>query len=200
MGDRAAATPVPRPGRALESPGPVPSPPHAMESSASITSREERGSWVRPVVLAASCLVLGFVGGWMLRGGEDDPIVLPAVGETTPATTTVPSREPTPQRPPQPLPEPSAIRLAVLNGSGVNGLAGRTAAQAQGFGYPDVAVGNAPLRSGPSVVYFRPGARPAAQRVARDLGVSHVLALPDDAALVAAAPADAQVILVLGPG
>ena len=169
-----------------------------MESSASITSREERGSWVRPVVLAASCLILGFVGGWVLRGGDDDPIVLPAAGVTTPSATTGPHREPTP--PPQPLPEPSGIRLAVLNGSGVSGLAGRTAAQAQGLGYPEVAVGNAPPRSGPSVVYFRPGARPAAQRAARDLGISRVLALPDDAALAAEAPADAQVILVLGPG
>ena len=42
------------------------------------------GSWVRPVVLVASCLVIGFVGGWILRG-DDGPVTVlaPAAPDDT---------------------------------------------------------------------------------------------------------------------
>jgi hypothetical protein len=51
------------------------------------------------------------------------------------------------------------------------------------------------------VVYFRPGGQLAARRVAQDLGYALTQTQPlADEALVSEAPADAQVILVLGPG
>jgi hypothetical protein len=89
----------------------------------------------------------------------------------------------------------------VLNGSGVTGLAGQTATRAESLGYTGVSAGNAAPRTGPSVVYFRPGGQLAARRVAQDLGYALTQAQPlADEALVSEAPADAQVILVLGPG
>jgi hypothetical protein len=62
-----------------------------------------------------------------------------------------------------------------------------------------VAAGNAPPQTAPSTAYYRPGAEAAAARVARDLGLARTAALPPDPALAAAAPAGAQVVVVLGP-
>ncbi|MEW6583408.1 MAG: LytR C-terminal domain-containing protein, partial [Actinomycetota bacterium] len=185
-----------------------------MSTETSSSQAHRDAGWVRPVVLAVSCLVIGFVGGWALRGGESDPIVLPPAAETPAATTTETSTtsttgtnpvtvtESTPPPPPAPtLPDPAEVILAVLNGSGVTGLAGQTAERATSLGYPGVTAGNAPAQTGPTVVYFRDGQRLAARRVAQDLGygAGQVRALPADASLAAEAPATAQVIVVLGP-
>lgn len=196
--------------------------------------RPPRADWVRPVVLAASCLVLGFVAGWALRGGEDSPIIIPAAASDPTPTVTVGTPQPAPEtttdtqtgtgtlddtptdttatgpstatvtEPPAPeptLPEPSAIQAAVLNGSGVTGLAGQTATKMEGLGYTGVTPGNTAAQTGPTIVYFRSGGENAGLRVAQDLGYgrAQVKALTD-AALVAEAPATAQVIVVLGPG
>jgi LytR cell envelope-related transcriptional attenuator len=182
------------------------------------------------MVLAVSCLVLGFVAGWALRGGEDSPIVIPAAAETTRTVTVEASPvappeetadtsvetapDPTSTAPdtataveppaPAPAPAPAAadIKVSVLNGSGVTGLAGQTATKIEGLGYTGVTPGNAGgTVTGPSIVYYRPDNEPAARKVAADLGyaLTQVRALTD-AALVSEAPADATVIVVLGPG
>jgi len=109
------------------------------------------------------------------------------------ATTTAPA-------PPAPPPDRADIALAVLNGTSTTGLAAQTAGEAEGLGYTGVATGNAPTSSDPSIVYFRAGQRPAAQRVARDLQVGAVEQLPGSGPLADAAPDGAEVILVLGPG
>jgi hypothetical protein len=88
----------------------------------------------------------------------------------------------------------------VLNGAGVSGIAGRTAARAQRIGYTQVSAGDAPRQPGPSTVYFRPRAAAEAAQVARDLGITQARAMPRGGALAAAAPARAQVIVVLGSG
>jgi LytR cell envelope-related transcriptional attenuator len=178
-----------------------------VSTETSPSSPRRDGGWVRPVILAVSCLVIGFVGGWALRGGESDPVVLPpATGVTTTAGTSTTPQTVTQTPPPPPpapvLPQPSAVTLAVLNGSAVQGLAGTTADRAKGIGYPGVTAGNAPPQTGPTIVYFRSGQRLAARRVAQDLGygAGQVRPVPADASVVAAAPAGAQVIVVLGPG
>lgn len=188
------------------------------------TPHSTRADWARPVVLAASCLILGFVAGWALRGGEDSPIIIPAAASeptTTTAerpTTTAPATEtataattPTapqtvtqvePLPPAEPsLPDPADIPVAVLNGSGVTGLAADTARRIEGLGYRGVTPGNTTAQTGPALIYFRPGGDLAARRLAQDLGYSLTQVKPlSDAALVSEAPATAQVILVLGPG
>lgn len=161
-------------------------------------------AWARPAIVVVSCLVIGFVAGWVLRGDEGTVTVLAppdtpadtggaATGETpatAPGTTTA-------EAPPPPREE---IRLAVLNGTDEAGLAGRTADQAESLGYTAVEAGNAPPTGDPPVVYHREGQRPAAQRVARDLQVGQVRPLPASGPLAAAAPDGAQVVLVLGSG
>ena len=166
--------------------------------------------WIRPVALVASCLVIGFVGGWVVRGDEGTVTVLapaqsedPAQGgpaSTTPggsATTTAPASTAPAPTPPPPR---SATRLAVLNGTSESGLAATTAGQAESLGYEGVVAGNAPTQSGPTVVYFRSGRRPAAQRVARDLQIEAIRPIPGGGALGDEVPEAADVIIVLGPG
>ncbi len=174
------------------------------------------GGWVRPVALVASCLVIGFVGGWVLRGDEGPVTVLaPAAPvdsgdsgsvttggtSTAPATSTgtTPGATTAPAEPAAP-PARADIRLVVLNGTNENGLAGRIAAQAESLGYTGVTAGNAPTSTSPSIAYFAPGRRPAAERVARDLEIDEIQALPVTGALAAAAPEGTDVALVLGPG
>lgn len=167
------------------------------------------GGWIRPVALVASCLVIGFVGGWILRG-DDGPVTVlaPAApidsGDTGSVTTpgaaqSTSTGATTPTAPAAP-PDRADITLVVLNGTSVSGLAGRTAGQAESLGYPAVATGNAPTSTDPTVAYFAPGRRPAAQRVAKDLQVGTVRALPKTGALADAAPDGIDVALVLGPG
>lgn len=164
-------------------------------------------AWVRPVALVVSCLVIGFVGGWVVRGDDGTVTVLaPATGgdasdagsTTGEGAVTAPTT--TRQAPPTPLPARADIALAVLNGTDEGGAAGRTAAQAESLGYEGVTAGNAPTSTGPSIVYFRPGGRPAAGRVGRDLEIVGIRALPRSGALADAAPDDADVVVVLGPG
>ena len=179
-------------------------------------------AWVRPVALVLSCLVIGFVGGWILRG-DDGPVTVlapqpsgdqaevPVV--TTPGgtgttgtgtsggTATTPGGTTTtaPAEPAAP-PDRADISLAVLNGTSTQGLAAQTAGEAEGLGYVGVTAGNAPTSSDPSIVYYRGGQRAAAQRVARDLQVAAVQQLPASGALAAAAPDGAEIVVVLGPG
>ena len=169
------------------------------------------GSWVRPVVLVASCLVIGFVGGWILRG-DDGPVTVlaPAApddtgdagtvttggGTTGGGSTTAPPATTADQEPTAP-PDRADISLAVLNGTQRAGYAGDVAGQAEGLGYVGVTAGNAPATT-VSTVYYRSGQRAAADRVAKDLLVENVAALPGSGALATAAPAGAEVVLVLG--
>lgn len=177
-------------------------------------------AWVRPVLLVVSCLVIGFVGGWLLRGDDgpvtvlaptpegdqpDVPVVTTGGGTTgtdtgtSGAGATAPAATTAPQEPAAP-PDRADIALAVLNGTNTTGLAAQTAGEAEGLGYVGVTAGNAPTSTGPTIVYFRPGRRAAAQRVARDLQVGAVQQLPASGPLADAAPDEAEVVLVLGPG
>jgi hypothetical protein len=189
---------------------------------------------VRPVALVVSCLIIGFVGGWILRGDDGPVTVLAPTPEgeqaevpvittpgggggggdrtsttgtttagagtgTTGGTATAPTTTTAPAEPAAP-PDRAEISLAVLNGTNVTGLAAQTAGEAEGIGYVGVTTGNAPTSTDPTIVYFRAGQRAAAQRVARDLQVGAVQQLPASGALADAAPDDAEVVLVLGPG
>jgi hypothetical protein len=79
-------------------------------------------------------------------------------------------------------PEPKRVTLArgetsviVLNGNGVAGAAAATAARVKTRGYLVAATGNAARSNyGQTVVMYRTGRRPEAQRLARDLGVKLV--------------------------
>ena len=164
------------------------------------------------MALVVSCLVIGFIAGWVLRGDDGPATVLAppapdsagggaatAGGTTTAPATTAPAATTAPEEPAAP-PARDQIRLAVLNATDIQGAAGRTADEAESLGYTGVTTGNAPTTTDPTTVYFRSGQQAAADRVAADLQVGQVAGLPASGGLAAAAPADAQVVLVIGPG
>ncbi len=170
-------------------------------------------AWLRPAALVISCLVIGFVAGWVLRGDDGPATVLAPAPEssgeapagtagatTTAPATTAPPATTTEEAPPEAPPARDQIQLAVLNATDVQGAAGRAADEAESLGYAGVTAGNAPTTTGPDTVYYRPGQEAAAQRVAADLQVDQVSPLPASGGLASAVPADAQVVLVLGPG
>jgi hypothetical protein len=89
------------------------------------------------------------------------------------ATTRALGITPEPSRP-----EPKSATLAraetsvlVLNGNGISGAAAETASRVRARGYSVTGTGNAARSYGQSVVMYRPGRRPEAQRLAHDLGV-----------------------------
>lgn len=158
--------------------------------------------WLRLALIAVSFLVIGFVAGWIVRGDQGDTTVLapPAEAEQQAITTTAePPPVTTVAEPEVVAPPPrNQIALAVLNGGTVTGAAASTAERAEGLGYRDVEADNAPAQSGPDTVYFIPGQRPAAERVAEDLLIAPVKPLPTSGELADAVPDGTQVVVVLG--
>jgi LytR cell envelope-related transcriptional attenuator len=79
-------------------------------------------------------------------------------------------------------PEPKRVALArgetsviVLNGNGIAGAAAAASDRVKAKGYPIAATGNATRSDyGQSVVMYRTGRKPEAQRLARDLGIKLV--------------------------
>ena len=155
-------------------------------------------AWVRPAALVVACLIIGFVGGWVLRGDDGPTTVLAA---STPAAASrirlrrggdhgaehdhrSGGRDHRGRASPPPRRTAPRSSLVVLNGTDTAGLAGDTAAQAESFGYKGVTAANAPAgTTGPSVVYYREGQRAAAERVATDLEFDQVRQLPGSGAL-----------------
>jgi hypothetical protein len=64
--------------------------------------------------------------------------------------------------------------VLVLNGNGIAGAAADAASRMRARGYSVTDTGNAGQTYGQSVVMYRPGRRPEAQRLAADLGISLV--------------------------
>ena len=98
----------------------------------------------------------------------------------------------------KPAVTPAGVKVAVLNGNGLNGAAGRTVRALKAWGYQAKA-GNAP-GSGytTSWAYYRPGAAAAAADLAHIVGNASAAAMP--AAIAAATGPRVQVALVIGPG
>lgn len=172
--------------------------PRERASDSIVTVRAVSSSnWVRPVSLAVSCLILGFVGGWSLASIGGDDVTLPdasvdvTVEKPKPATTTVDTQAATPDR--------GAVAVVVYNGTSTAGLAARTATQLRGVGYTSISTGNTSAQSGPTVVYYREGAKPAADRLAADLQVETVTPIAGTP-LASSAPGIAQLVVVLGGG
>jgi LytR cell envelope-related transcriptional attenuator len=201
-----------RPGDRVASPSvPAPSPVSARMAIDPDSASRDRSpgarAWLRPAALVISCLVIGFIAGWVLRGDDGPATVLAppapepagqASGATTGGTTTAPPAT-APETPAAP-PARDEIRLAVLNATDVQGAAGRAADEAESLGYTGVTAGNAPTTTDPDTVYYREGQEAAAERVAGDLQVDQVTALPASGGLASAVPTDAEVVLVIGPG
>lgn len=145
----------------------------------------------RALVLAVSCLILGFVGGWSLASLGSDTVSLPDVNlDTTVADTsttgtgtgTTGTGTTTGTTPPTTTAAAPVIRadvsVSVLNGSGVSGKAAETAGQLQQKGWSDVTTGNADPHSG-TTVYYRAPSKAAADALAEDLDLTTVTPLTE---------------------
>ncbi|MDX6646975.1 MAG: LytR cell envelope-related transcriptional attenuator [Miltoncostaeaceae bacterium] len=156
------------------------------------------GSWLVPAAFLAVGLGVGFGLGWVLHGGSGSTV---GAGGTT--TTTAPSTTATTAQPPVPSgPEAlrARVRLVILNGTDITGLAGRTETRARRLGYRNVETGNGPRVPGRSETYYRSGALPAARIVARDFGTSAPQLLPTGSPLRAQAPRGTVFVLLGPPG
>lgn len=155
-------------------------------------------NWVRPVILAVSCLILGFVGGWSLASVGGDKVSLPdasvdvTVQEPTPRTTTVETRA-------ERAPARGTVAVAVLNGTTRAGLAATTATQLRGLGYTTVTTGNTSAQTGPTIIYYRDAAKLAADQLAKDMQLDTVTPIAGTP-LAQSAPSTAELVVVIGGG
>jgi hypothetical protein len=90
---------------------------------------------------------------------------------------------------------PADIEVAVLNGTSLSGLAGRTGDRLERQGFQLGAVTNSTQSFTTSVVMFRRGHRPEAQMIARGLGIREVTLMTSE---VATPAAGALVAVVVG--
>jgi hypothetical protein len=98
--------------------------------------------------------------------------------------------------PARPILPRRSVRVTVLNGNGIAGAAAAEASRVRARGYRIRLVGNAPQGGyAGTMVMYRPGRRPEAVRLARDLGIRLVWPLDG---LRARDLRGAQVAVVLG--
>ena len=99
----------------------------------------------------------------------------------------------------KPAVDPAGVHVAVLNGNGVKGAAGKTVHGLAAWGYAAHA-GNAPRQDYPATwAYYRPGDQAVAGDVAHILG-GGATAAPMPAAIAAATGPKAKVAVVIGQG
>ncbi len=97
---------------------------------------------------------------------------------STSSTTTEETTASAPPETPPALVGVEALNVLVVNASGVNGLATRTAVEVRAAGYVNVLVANAAQVRPDSVVFFVPGREGEAQRLAASFGVPEQLVQP----------------------
>jgi hypothetical protein len=89
----------------------------------------------------------------------------------------------------------SEVTVAVLNGTSVNGLAGRVGSDVESNGYQLGAVSSTTPGVEESIALYARGERAAAEKVARDLGIGPVQRLDRETARLAG---DADVVVIAG--
>ena len=91
--------------------------------------------------------------------------------------------------------DPADVEVAVLNGTSINGLAGKVASDLEAGGYRVGAITNTAPGVEKTEVFYEPQQKPAAQMVARDLGVKKVEPLERELRELAAG---ADVVVIAG--
>jgi hypothetical protein len=150
-----------------------------------------RTTLVVAVVLACGALV-AVEGGRFLdarHAGAATPRVQPSAPAEQPAGKVFTA-------PAGPLRPRSRVSVLVLNGNGTSGVAGATATRLLGRGYRSATATNAPSTAyATTLVLYRPGWQPEAERLAREVGARVVA--PLDGRLPAGSGGD-QLVVVLG--
>jgi hypothetical protein len=129
-------------------------------------------------------LLIGFVLGAKAFSDKTETATIAAIKREVPqAAQTQTSNEQKPAESAQKKEEPKVLprsktSVVILNGNGIPGAAAVNADKAQSMHYIITATGNAPSTDfARSMVMFRPGFKPAAQRLAKDMGIKAVTPL-----------------------
>jgi hypothetical protein len=151
-----------------------------------LSRRDERGiALSSPLALVSVGAVLVAGAAFVVTGGDEPAreAATPVVASPTPtATAAAPTRTataaPAPRKKKRPVAKPVVRRgdtyVEVYNNSGISGLAGSTAARAQGAGWQVVGSDNWYGTIQASTVYFPDRLSEQATLLARDLGIGRV--------------------------
>jgi hypothetical protein len=126
-------------------------------------------------------LMIGFLVGAKAFSSHTETATVAAINRAVPgakadgaAAESDSSNKSEKAKPAGPMPR-GRTSVVVLNGNGLPGAAAVSADKVHSFHYVITATGNAPRTDfSRSVVMFRPGFKPAAQRLAKDMGVKRV--------------------------
>jgi LytR cell envelope-related transcriptional attenuator len=141
--------------------------------------RGQRGVAVSSSLALLSAAAVLLAGAAFVATGSprhDDPVRVSA-GVTRTATPSPPAAHPKAhkkKRVKKPVVHRGDTYVEVFNNSGISGLAGATAARAQDAGWQVVGSGNWYGAIATSTVYYPAAQRPAAELLAKDLGISRV--------------------------
>jgi hypothetical protein len=128
-------------------------------------------------------LIIGFVFGMKAFSDKTETATVAAIKREVPQAAQTQSAENKPAETTKKKQEPKVLprgrtSVVVLNGNGIPGAAAVNADKAHSLHYIVTATGNAPSTGfARSMVMFRPGFKPAAQRLAKDMGVKAVTPL-----------------------
>ncbi|MBJ7520570.1 MAG: LytR C-terminal domain-containing protein [Solirubrobacteraceae bacterium] len=154
------------------------------------------------VVVGLLVIVLGVT---QLTGGDDTPAPSNTVGETVadPAAEsgeeTAESTRTSTNASGSGANEPSAVNVAVLNGTTVAGLAASISQEIEQAGYVRGTVTNSPDQSrSATIVAFREGSRADALQVARQIGAGEDAVQPLDPSDAVTAGEEADVVVIVG--
>ncbi len=149
-----------------------------------LTDGDESGAVLptRLVVLSISAVALAALAFVATDAPQTQPTTATAVvaAPTRQATTPTPTQTPTPSIAPRHAklhPKPvhrGSVYVEIYNNSNIHGLAGATAARAQGAGWNVVGADNWYGTVTTSTVYYPPRLHRAAKALARDLGIKRL--------------------------
>jgi hypothetical protein len=166
-------------------------------SQASSSRRPPRSGGVSPIVqigLVVVALVVGFI---ILRSAfdDDDGSAADSTDETEPDSSDTTSAPTTTDA----VTDLTTAQVLVVNGAGVQGLAGKVSEALTGAGVPTIEPATANSKFQGSGVYGAAGFEQQAQAVANLLGISAVQAFPAQFPLEDPnALGDANVVVILG--
>lgn len=145
-------------------------------------SRASEQGAVAPASLLAAAVVavaIGTAGYAMTSGPSESVQTAPTAAtptqhpvQTKPATKKAPTPKPTPTQPP--VIDRGTYNVAIYNNSNVQGLAARTSAKTQTFGWKVVTTSQWYGTVAASTVFYPPRMKAAAQQLATDLGITSV--------------------------
>jgi hypothetical protein len=127
-------------------------------------------------------LLIGFMFGAKVFSDKTETATIAAIKREVPKAAQTqaenkPAEASKEKQKPKALPR-GKTSVVVLNGNGIPGAAAVSADKAHSLHYIVTATGNAPSTGfARSMVMFRPGFKPAAQRLAKDMGVKAVTPL-----------------------